>query len=275
MKLAICIPAFNEEKTIGQVIRAVPGHFAGIREVKIFVADDGSTDKTAEVARVAGAERALGDWREVESGSGPVEIIRIHPNKGLANAFLTAIRQAVTWGADFVVNIDADGQYRPEEIPLLLAPLLKGEADMSVGDRQVGTLRFMPFAKKYGNIAGSWFLRVLTGLRVSDASSGFRAYTRAAAQAIEVHSQHTYTHENLIQAHYSGLRIAQMPITFIARADGTASRLIRGGRTGAAGGTDAAGTGDSPSGFGSVLNHIFKSLRGIFAAWRRWRRKKR
>lgn len=268
MKLAICIPAFNEEKTIGQVIRAVPRHFAGISEVKIFVADDGSTDHTAKVARAAAAERDLGSWREVQSGNGSFEIIGVHPNKGLANAFLTGIRQAVAWGADFAVNIDADGQYRPEEIPLLLAPLLKGEADMAIGDRQVGTLPFMPFAKKYGNIAGSWFLRVLTGMRVRDASSGFRAYTLAAAQAIEVHSRHTYTHENLIQAHYMGLRIAQMPITFIARADGTASRLIRGGRTGAGG-----SIGGGPSGFGSVLNHIFKSLRGIFSAWRRWRKR--
>jgi len=262
MKLAICIPAFNEEKTIGQVIRAVPLHFAGIgggggskiTSVKIFVADDGSTDKTAEVARVAGAERVLGNRREVQS----IEIIRVHPNKGLANAFLTGIRQAVSWGADFVVNIDADGQYRPEEIPLLLAPLLKGEADMSIGDRQVGTLRFMPLAKKYGNIAGSWFLRALTGVRVRDASSGFRAYTSAAAQAIEIRSRHTYTHENLIQAHYTGLRIAQMPVTFIARTDGTTSRLIN--RRGLFGGV------------GAIFIHIFKSLRGIFSAWRWWRR---
>jgi glycosyltransferase involved in cell wall biosynthesis len=238
MKLAICIPAFNEEKTIGQVIGSVPGQIQGFSTVKIFVIDDGSADHTAQYAAHAGAE-----------------IIAISPNQGLAHAFFTGIQKALAWGADVIVNIDGDAQYRAEEIPLLVAPILADEADMAVGDRQIKALRFMSRAKKYGNLAGSWFLRKLTGSRVRDASSGFRAYSRAAAKTIEIHSKHTYTHENLIQAHYLGLRIAQVPVTFIARAAGTSSRLI----TGVV--------------LGGVLKHIFKSLRGIFAAWRRWRRK--
>lgn len=237
MKLAICIPAFNEEQTIGEVIFAVPKQMPAISEVKIFVADDGSADDTAQTARQAG-----------ETSGQLVEILPL-PHKGLAGVFLAGIQQALDWGADVIVNIDADGQYRAEEIPLLIAPILKGEADMVIGDRQVESLTFMPTAKKYGNLAGSWFLRRLTGSQVRDASSGFRAYSRNAAESIEVHSKHTYTHENLIQAHYQGMRIAQVPVTFIARTDGTSSRLIRG-----------------------VLKHIFKSLQGIFAAKRRWRR---
>jgi len=241
MKLAICIPAFNEEQTIGRVIEAIPREIPGVSLMKVFVVDDGSTDHTQKVA----TQTAVGLGREKYF----LEIVEVKPNKGLANAFLTGIKKALSWGAEVIVNIDADGQYRSEEIGLLLEPILKSEADMAIGDRQVRRLEFMSPAKKYGNMVGSWFLRRLTGVHVRDASSGFRAYTRAAAKEIQVYSKHTYTHENLIQAHYLGLRIAEVPVTFISRPDGNSSRLIRG-----------------------VLNHIFKSLKGIFAAWRRWRR---
>jgi len=237
MKLAICIPAFNEEKTIQQVIETIPKQIAGVWMIKVFVLDDGSTDKTAELAKLAGEKSGL-----------HLEVMHSQ-HQGLAQGFLKGMKKALAWGADVVVNIDADGQYRSGEIPMLLQSLLRDEADMVIGDRQVETLRFMSPAKKYGNIAGSWFLRTLTGLKVRDASSGFRAFSRKAVESFEVRSQHTYTHENLIQAHYQGLRIAQVPVTFIARVDGTSSRLITG-----------------------VLKHIFKSLQGIFAAWRRWRR---
>jgi len=231
MKLAICIPAFNEEKTIAQVIEAIPQHIHGVSGIMVFVIDDGSSDKTAAVALRHGAE-----------------VLKL-THKGLAATFLAGIKKALEWGADLIVNIDADGQYLSEEIPRLIEPVLAGEVDMVIGDRQVGSLRFMSLGKKYGNLAGSWFLRMVTGSNVRDASSGFRAYTRKAAESIQVHSRHTYTHENLIQAHYAGSRIAQVPVTFIARTDNSSSRLIHG-----------------------VLNHIFKSLQGIWAAWRRWRR---
>lgn len=234
MKLAICIPAYNEEKTIGLVLGAIPKTIHGITSLKVFVSDDGSSDQTVEKVRT---------FNDL-----PIEIIR-NPHQGLAKTFEAGIKKALSWGADVVVNIDADGQYRPGEISLLIDPLLCGEADMVIGDRQVASLRFMSPAKKYGNMAGSWFLRRLTGSKVCDASSGFRAYSQRAAESIQILSSHTYTHENLIQAHYEGLRIAQVPVTFIGRSDGSSSRLISG-----------------------VIIHIFKSLRGIFAAWRRWRR---
>lgn len=246
MKLAICIPAFNEEKTIGLLIEAIPMHMQGISALKIFVVDDGSRDKTG--GRAWGSAQKMAQRAGVPTNH-LIEIIQLRQNKGLAHVFFTGLRKALSWGADIVVNLDGDGQYRAEEIPVLIDPLLKGEADMVLGDRQVETLKFMTWAKKYGNLAGSWFLRKLTGMKVRDASSGFRAFSRKAAESFEIHSRHTYTHENLIQAHYQGLRIAQVPVTFITRPDGTSSRLISG-----------------------VLKHIFKSLQGIFGAWRRWRR---
>lgn len=246
MKLAVCIPAFNEEKNIARVIGAVPSSIPGVSAIKIFVTDDGSTDRTVYAAKEAGQKIAQAAGRDDEE---VFNITQVKPNKGLANAFVTGIQNALAWGADIVVNIDSDGQYRAEEIPLLAAPLLAGEADMVVGDRQVRKLRFMPLAKKYGNIAGSWFIRRLTGMSIRDASSGFRAYSRRTAESVRIHSTHTYTHENLIQAHYQGLRMAQVPITFVSRRDGTSSRLIT-----------------------NVFKHIFKSLRGIFTSWRRYRR---
>lgn len=246
MKLAICIPAFNEEQSIARVIGAVPSGIRGIRTIKMFVTDDGSMDRTVRAAEEAGQKLAHTTGRNDRE---LLSVTMVKPNKGLANAFVTGIRNALEWGADIIVNIDADGQYRAEEIPQLVAPLLASEADLVVGDRQVRKLRFMPLAKKYGNIAGSWFIRRLTGMNVRDASSGFRAYTRKAAESIQIHSTHTYTHENLIQSHFQGLRIAQVPVTFVSRRDGTSSRLIT-----------------------NVLRHIYKSLRGIFTAWRRYRR---
>ena len=233
MKLAICIPAYNEAQNIAAVIHAVPRHIHGFREIKIFVMDDGSSDETLEIARRLGAV--------VEAGT----------HRGLAQTFALGIKKALQWGADVIVNIDADGQYDPQEIPDLVEPLLQGDFDMVVGDRQVEKLEFMAPAKKYGNMVGSWFLRRLTGSRVKDASSGFRAYNRKAAESIKIESTHTYTHENLIQAHYEGLKIAQIPVTFSARGDNGGSRLIR-----------------------SVLKHIFKSLQGILRAWATWRRNK-
>lgn len=238
MKLAICIPAFNEEKTVGQVIERVPRHIPGVSSIHVFVVDDGSNDATAQIARSTGA-KIHSDY---------VTVVGLK-HQGLATVFFTGIHKAIAWGADLIVNIDGDGQYLSEDIPALVAPILHGEADMVIGDRQVEKLTFMPWAKKYGNMVGSCFLRMLTGSRVQDASSGFRAYSRVVAEKLEVHAKHTYTHENLIQAHFMGFRIAQVPVTFVARPDGTASRLITG-----------------------VLKHIFKSLQGIFAAWRRWRR---
>ena len=228
MKLAIFIPAYNEQDTIGPMISAIPRHFWGIKEYKIFVIDDGSTDKTAHIARTSGAQ-----------------VIEITPNRGLANAFNTGLSTCLDWGADVIAHLDADGQYDPSEIPKVIEPVLKGQADMVIGDRQIAHLTFMPPVKKYGNLFGSWFLRILAGLKVNDVSSGFRAYSATAAGKLTVNSGHTYTHETLIRARRLRLRITQVPITFTARKNGP-SRLISGNL--------------------AVLKHIAKSVKGIFGA---------
>lgn len=211
-KLIITIPAYNEEKMIGWVIREVPRQIPGISEVLVLVADDGSSDKTVGEATKAGAD-----------------FIISHPNKGLAFNFKIALEEALKLGADLIVNIDADAQYNGQEIPKLTKPILEGRAEIVLGDRQIKKLAWMPFGNKYGNILGSWFIRKLTGLRIRDASTGFRALSREAALRLNVMTAHTYTHETLIQAADQGLSMAQVPIEFRQRQD--RSRLIANLRT--------------------------------------------
>ncbi|MDP2918570.1 MAG: glycosyltransferase family 2 protein [bacterium] len=206
-KLIIIIPAYNEEKTIANVIREIPRKICGISEVLVLVSDDGSVDRTVEKAREAGAD-----------------FIISHPNLGLAFNFKTALEEALKLGADIIVNIDADNQYNGQEISRLIRPILERKADIVLGDRQVASLSHMPWGNKYGNMLGSWFIRKLLGMNIIDASTGFRAFSREAALRLSVMTRHTYTHETLIQAADQGLRMAQIPIEFRKR-EGR-SRLI-------------------------------------------------
>jgi len=127
---------------------------------------------------------------------------------------MVGLTTALADGADIIAHLDADGQYDPQELPKLLAPILAGKADLVTGDRQIAKRAFLGPARQYGNMLGSWFLRAYAGVQVKDVSCGFRAYSRAAAQQLEVHSTHTYTHETLIEARYKGIRVAEVPITF-------------------------------------------------------------
>jgi hypothetical protein len=213
MKLIVTIPAYNEELTIARAIREIPRDIPGVSTVEVLVADDGSTDATAEVARAAGAD----------------QVIRLRRNFGLTIAFGAALQAAVERGADIIVNIDADCQYAADEIPRLIAPILRGEADMVSGDRSVGTLAHMPLSKKYGNQLGSLMLRTVAGTEVKDASSGFRAFSRECALRLNPYIGHTYTHQTLIQARHNGMVVREVPVTFraSARVNGE-SRLIGG-----------------------------------------------
>jgi len=211
MRLIITIPAFNEEKTLPEVIKSIPRKYVGVDSVKILVYSDGSTDRTVEVAKKAGADYVF-----------------VHKsNQGLAQTFRDILKESLKLGADYIVNTDADNQYEQKEIGLLLAPLLKDEADMVIGDRQVGKLQHMPLSKKYGNMLGSFVIRFLTGTHVSDASSGFRAFTAELAKKIFISSDHTYTHEMIIAAHFKNFRMKDVPVTFYKRTTG-GSRLISG-----------------------------------------------
>jgi glycosyltransferase involved in cell wall biosynthesis len=209
MKLFVIIPAYNEAKTISKVIQSIPKKIKGIKTIRTLVWSDGSSDQTVAIAKQAGADFIFESKR----------------NLGLAKTFNLASKKAVELGADIVVNTDGDNQYDQQEIPLLLEPILQGQADIVNGDRQVNKLEHMPWPKKYGNQLGSFVIRLLTGLKLNDASSGFRAYTKEAIESFNILSSHTYTHETIIQAVFKDLTIAEVPVTFKKRTTG-GSRLI-------------------------------------------------
>ncbi|HWP32373.1 MAG TPA: glycosyltransferase family 2 protein, partial [Solirubrobacterales bacterium] len=178
------IPCLNEEATLPATIAEIPRQVEGVDEVELLVIDDGSTDRTVEVAREHGVEH----------------IVRLTNNKGLAAAFQAGLDASLKLGADVVVNTDADNQYRGADIPRLLAPILAGEADMVVGDRRVSEIEHFSSQKKRLQRLGSWVVRRLSGTEISDTTSGFRAYNREAALGLLVVDNFTYTLESLIQA---------------------------------------------------------------------------
>lgn len=209
LKLIVQIPAYNEEKSIQDVIKEIPKKIAGIDIVEILVIDDGSKDNTAESAKKAGADY----------------VIRNTKNQGLAFTFQRGLNEALKLGADIIVNTDADFQYDQREIPSLIQPILDGKADIVSGNRQVEKLDHMIKAKKYGNMVGSKVVKMSAGYDIIDASSGFRAYSKEAALRLFVMSKHTYTHETLIQAGRKNLKVIEVPVTFRKR-DGH-SKLIK------------------------------------------------
>ena len=184
MKLIIQIPCLNEEATLPATIGDLPSQIEGIDEVELLVIDDGSTDRTVEVARELGVEH----------------VVRLTNNKGLAAAFQAGLDASLKLGADIVVNTDADNQYRGEDVRRLVAPILAGEADMVVGDRRVGDIDHFSPSKKSLQRLGSWVVRRLSGTEVTDTTSGFRAYKREAALGLLVVDNFTYTLESVIQA---------------------------------------------------------------------------
>jgi glycosyltransferase involved in cell wall biosynthesis len=184
MKLIVQIPCLNEEATLPATIAALPRAIEGVDEVELLVVDDGSTDRTVEVAREHGVEH----------------IVRLTNNKGLAAAFQAGLDACLKLGADVVVNTDADNQYSGADVPKLLAPILAGEADMVVGDRRIATIEHFSGRKKALQRLGSWVVRRLSGTEIADTTSGFRAYNREAALGLLVTDNFTYTLESLIQA---------------------------------------------------------------------------
>jgi len=184
MKLIVQIPCLNEESTLPATIADIPRAIEGIDEVELLVIDDGSTDRTVEVARESGVDH----------------IVRLTNNKGLAAAFQAGLDACLKLGADIVVNTDADNQYSGADIQKLVAPVLAGEADIVVGDRRVAGIDHFSGSKKVLQRIGSWVVRRLSDTEIADATSGFRAYNRAAALGLLVVDNFTYTLESLIQA---------------------------------------------------------------------------
>jgi glycosyltransferase involved in cell wall biosynthesis len=195
-KLIIQIPCLNEASTLPATLADLPRAVAGIDIVEVLVIDDGSRDGTAEVARRCGADH----------------VVRLTRNKGLAAAFMAGIDASLKAGADFIVNTDADNQYAAHEIPKLLAPLLSGEADIVIGDRNIAELRHMSWRKRQLQQLGSWVVRQVSSTSVPDTTSGFRAYTREAALKMTIVSEFSYTLESIIQAGKKRMAIAHVPI---------------------------------------------------------------
>jgi glycosyltransferase involved in cell wall biosynthesis len=197
MKLIIQIPCLNEEATLPETLRAVPRSIPGIDVVEVLVIDDGSTDRTSEVARANGADH----------------IVRFTRRKGLAAGFMAGLDASLRLGADVIVNTDADHQYPGHEIPRLVAPILAGQADMVIGDRGVDEVAHFSWTKRRLQGAGSWVVRKVSGTGVADATSGFRALTREAALRINIVSEFTYTLESIIQAGKKKMAVAHLPIS--------------------------------------------------------------
>ena len=196
MKLLIQIPCLNEEGTLPLTWEHLPRRLPGVDVIETLVIDDGSNDRTAEVARRLGA----------------THVLRLVGRRGLASAFKEGLSASLRLGADVVVNTDADNQYRGEDIAALIEPILRGEADIVIGDRRPGTQRNYSFMKRRLQRLGSWVVRRLTGADVRDAASGFRAYSRDAALRTNVLSSYTYTHDTLLQAGSKNLKILSVPI---------------------------------------------------------------
>jgi glycosyltransferase involved in cell wall biosynthesis len=196
MKLIIQIPCLNEEKTLPVTIGDLPREVPGFDAVEWLVIDDGSTDRTIEVAKEHGVDH----------------IVRLTNNKGLANGFQAGLDAALKLGADVIVNTDADNQYDGRDIVTLVAPIVAGDADMVVGDRQVMTIEHFSPAKKSLQRLGSWVVRQASQTDIPDTTSGFRAYNREAALALQVVSKFTYTLETIIQAGKMTVAVDHVPV---------------------------------------------------------------
>ncbi len=195
MKLVIQIPAWNEEEHLGAALESLPLEVPGCDVVEVQVVDDGSTDRTAEVARAHGAK-----------------VVSLATHRGLAVAFASGLRAALERDADVIVNTDADSQYDHRDIGALVAPVVAGEAEMVIGDRQVETLPHFSFTKRVLQRLGSAVVRRLSRTEVRDATSGFRAVSRSAALKLQVFTRFTYTLETILQAGEAGLRVVSVPV---------------------------------------------------------------
>jgi len=195
-KLAVVMPALNEEQTVGRVVANVPRRILGVGEVDVIVVDDGSTDATRDVALEAGADRVIAHRR----------------NRGLVACFNHGVALALARGADVVVHLDSDGQHDPALIPAIIGPVLSGDADIVVGVRPLADPGSGTFVRRYGNRLAAWLFRRTFKVHVRDVTSGYRAFSREALLRLNVVSDYTYTLESLIQAARKRLAVAEVAI---------------------------------------------------------------
>jgi len=195
MKLVIQIPCLDEAATLAATMGALPARVDGFDVVEVVVIDDGSRDGTAALAAELGAH-----------------VIRLPATRGLARAFRAGIDTCLRRGADVIVNTDGDNQYRGADVATLVAPIVRGNADMVIGARPIATIAAFSPVKKLLQCTGSWLVRWLTGTDVADAPSGFRAFSRETALGLNVFSTFTYTLETIVQASQRGLRVSSVPV---------------------------------------------------------------
>ena len=196
MKLIIQIPCYNEEATLGLTLSQLPRQLPGIDKIEWLVIDDGSRDRTVEVAQANGVDR----------------IVSLRNNQGLAKAFMAGIEACLSAEADIIVNTDADNQYCAADISKLIAPILEGRAEIVIGARQIDQIKDFSPLKKFLQRLGSFVVRLASNTRIPDAPSGFRAIGREAALRLNVFNKYTYTLETIIQAGQRGLIVTSVPI---------------------------------------------------------------
>jgi glycosyltransferase involved in cell wall biosynthesis len=196
MKLIIQIACYNEEETLAGTLTALPKKLEGIDKIEILIVNDGSTDRTLEVAKEHRVDYILSFKR----------------NQGLARSFIAGLNECLKHGADIIVNTDGDNQYCAEDIPQLIRPILEGKADMVIGTRPISRIKNFSFTKKLMQKIGSWLVRRVSHTEVQDAPSGFRAIARNAALKLNVFNTFTYTHETIIQAGLKSMVIRDVPV---------------------------------------------------------------
>lgn len=195
-KLIIQIPCFNEEKSLPVSLKELPRKLPGIDKIEWLIIDDGSTDRTVEVARNLGVDH----------------VVRLINHQGLARGFMAGIQACVEHGADIIVNTDADNQYFAGDIIKLVQPILDGKAEIVIGERPITEIKHFSPLKKLFQRWGSWMVRKVSQTDIPDAPSGFRAMSREAAMRMHVFSEYTYTIETIIQAGQHGMAIMSVPI---------------------------------------------------------------
>lgn len=233
MKLVIQIPCYNEEFALPVTLNALPKSIDGVDEVIIVIINDGSADKTVEVAKACGV----------------VHFVNFSKNRGLASAFKAGLNKALELQADIIVNLDADNQYCSDDIKELIKPILEQKADIAIGTRPIESIKHFSLSKKILQKIGSYVMRVVSGSDVQDAPSGFRAFSRSAALRLNIFDNYTYTLETIIQAKAKGLHIKCVPIR--VNPDLRPSKLVK-------------------NNFDYILRSVFTMLR-IFIVYRPFR----
>jgi glycosyltransferase involved in cell wall biosynthesis len=209
MKLIIQIPCYNEEKTLAVALKELPRKLPGINTIEWLIIDDGSEDRTVEVAKKNGVDH----------------VVHFKKNRGLAEGFKAGIDACISLGADIIVNTDADNQYHAGDIPKLIQPILDGKADYVIGARPISQIKHFSFIKKLLQKFGSYVVRSVSKTDIPDAPSGFRAISRDAALKLNVFNAYTYTLETIIQAGRKNMAITWVPVR--VNEDLRPSRLVK------------------------------------------------